>query len=89
MGYIKEYKQLTHVTLKDGRVITSESTPEEIGSYIDEHYHILIEGELHSRFDIVNAVPARLDNVEGLILSQSKEMQQQIRAKIRERKEEL
>jgi hypothetical protein len=38
---------------------------------------------------VISVVPARLDNVEGLILSQSKEMQQQIRAKIRERKEEL
>ena len=89
MGYLKEYKQLTHVTLKDGRVLTSESTPAEIGSYIDEHHHILIEGELHSRFDIVSAVPVNIDDLEGFILSQSKEMQSLVREKMKWLKKEL
>lgn len=89
MGYIKEYQQLTHVTLKDWRVLTSEKSPEEIGAYIDEHHHILIEGELHSRFDIVSAIPVNLDELEGFILSQSSEIQKLLREKRKWLKKEL
>ncbi|MDR3169646.1 MAG: hypothetical protein LBU27_08135 [Candidatus Peribacteria bacterium] len=91
MPTIKEYKQLSHVTLKDGRVLTSESTPLQLYNRLENHAHIYLQesGEVHSKFSIVSIIPARFDDIEGFILSQSKGMQNQLREKIRERKEEL
>jgi len=78
---IKQRKQLTHVLLKDGRTLVSESSPKEIIEYIDTHSHILIEWEWHSKWDIISCVPVKVDNVETFILSQNKEMQAKLREK--------
>lgn len=88
MWEIKQRKQLTHVLLKDGRTLVSEATPKEIGEYLDNHSHIIIEWEWHSKYDIVNFVPAKIDDLESFILSQDKEIQNKIRDKrVRLRKE--
>lgn len=81
MNEIKQYKRLTFVELKDGRTLTTEKTPEEIYKRLDAHSHIMINGELHSKFSIINAVPQTLDDVEELIKMQSKEIQQKMRDK--------
>lgn len=78
---IKKRKQLTHVHLKDGRILCTESTPSEIYERIGNNSHIMIEGELHSKYDIVSANPARIDNLEAYILNQPKEIQDKIRRK--------
>ena len=81
MNEIKQYKKLTFVELKDGRTLTTEKTPEEIYKRLDVHSHIMINGELHSKFSIINAVPQNLDDVEELIKMQSKEIQLKMRDK--------
>lgn len=86
---IKEYKKLSHILLRDGRTLVSETTPQEIGEYLSKNSHILIEGELHSKYDIVSVVPASLDDLEWFILSQSKEMQEELRRKKRRLLDEL
>jgi len=78
---IKQRKQLTHVLLKDGRTLVSEATPKEIWEYLDNHSHIIIEWEGHSKYDIVNFVPAKVDDLETFILSQDKEIQELLRKK--------
>jgi hypothetical protein len=40
---IKKRKQLTHILLKDGRILVSESSPKEINDWINNNSHILIE----------------------------------------------
>jgi len=85
MSEIKQWKQLTYVNLKDWRVLISERSPEDIGKAITNNTHIVIEWELHSKFDIVNAVPVAIDDVEWFILHQSKEIQ----TKLREKKKRL
>ena len=86
---IKEYKQLTHVTLKDGRVLTSEQPPKAIYDWLNDHSHIMINGEMHSKFSILSAVVVDLDELEGFILAQDVEIQTKIRNKIRRLKDEL
>ena len=86
---IKEYKQLTHVHLKDWRVLTTEKSPEMIYAWINEHSHIMIDGEMHSKFSIENAVRASFDDVESLIQSQSKEIQDKMRTKQKWLKSEM
>lgn len=83
MNEIKEYKQKTLVQLKDGRYLTTEKTPREIFEWIKDskNSHIFIEWEMHSKFDVVNAVPISMDDMESLIQSQPKEIQNKIRQK--------
>ena len=78
---IKVYKKLTHVELKDGRILTTEKTPEEIFNWLKDNSHIVISGEMHSKFSIINAVPVSLDEVEGFIRMQNKELQEKLREK--------
>jgi hypothetical protein len=89
MNEIKVYKKFTHILLKDGRVLTSEQTPQAIYSWLNEHSHIMINGEMHSKFSILSAVVVDLDELEGFILAQSAETQTKIRNKIRRLKDEL
>ena len=86
---IKQRKQLTHILLKDGRILVSESSPKEINDWINNNSHILIEGELHSKYDIVNALPAKIDDIEAFILNQPKEIQMKVRAKQKRLKDEM
>lgn len=78
---IKLYQPLTHVLLKDGRVLWTEETPEEIGVYIYTNPHIVLEGELHSKFDIVSARRIMVDDLESFILSQKEEIRHKVRTK--------
>ena len=78
---IKQRVKLTYVELKDGRILITEATPEEIYKRLDTHSHIMIQWEMHSKFSINSAVPETLDDVEALIKMQSKEIQQKMREK--------
>lgn len=78
---IKLYQPLTHVLLKDGRVLWTEKTPEEIGAYIYANPHIVLEGELHSKFDIVSARRIMVDDLESFILSQPENIRHKVRSK--------
>lgn len=40
---LKKRKQLTHITLRDGRVLISQATPEEINNFLANNSHIMIE----------------------------------------------
>lgn len=81
MWEIKQWKQLTHITLKDGRILVSEKTPEEIYDWIGNNSHILVDWELHSKFDIIWARKIVVDWIENYILSQSKDIQIMLRQK--------
>lgn len=81
MNEIKQWKQLTYVNLKDWRVLISERSPKDIAIEIANNTHIMIEWELHSKFDIINAIPVAIDDVEWYILSQPKDIQIKIREK--------
>jgi hypothetical protein len=61
---IKQYKKLTHVVLKDGRVLVSEQPPIAIFNWLNDHSHIMIDGEMHSKFSIVSATEVSLDDLE-------------------------
>lgn len=86
---LKEYKQLSHINLKDWRVLTSEHTPKELYDWMEDHPHIMIEWEVHSKFSIVSIIPINMDDKEWFIKSQPSEIQQKLREKIRFRKREL
>jgi len=83
MEDIKPRKQLTHVLLKDGRTLVTQATPKEIDEYLSNHSHIMIEGEWHSKYDIVNYIPVNMDDLEWYIISQTKEIQDKLRSKKR------
>lgn len=82
---IKQWKQLTYVTLKDGRVLLTERTPEEIFNWIKDNGHVMIDGEMHSRYSIASATRETINEVELLINSQTRE----IRDKMREKQKRL
>ena len=86
---IKQYKKLTHVVLKDGRVLISEQPPIAIFNWLNEHSHIMIDGEMHSKFSIVSATEVSLDDLEWFILSQPADTQRKLRDKARWLKEEF
>lgn len=81
MWDIKQYQQQTQVILKDWRVLTTEKSPEIVYARINEHSHIMIDWEVVSKFFIDNVRVVALDDLEQLINSQTKEIQQQMRAK--------
>lgn len=89
MNEIKVYKKLTHILLKDWRVLTSEKSAEDIYNWLKANSHIMIAGEMHSKYSIQSAFPVDLDDIESFILAQSQKIQQKIRAKISFRKETL
>ena len=78
---IKLHQPLTHVYLKDWRVLYTEATPVEIAGYIETHSHIVIEWELHSKYDIISSRIIEVDTVETYILSQPEKMRHKLRAK--------
>lgn len=86
---IKQWKQLTNVELKDGRILTSDATPEEIYKWLDTHSHIMIGGEMHSKYSIVSCIPVKMDDVEALIKMQDKEIQFKMREKKKRLKQTL
>lgn len=88
MNEIRNYQQKTYVTLKDWRVLTTDSTPEQIYNWINNHSHIMIDWEMHSKFSIQDARVVDMDDMESLILAQSKEIQDKIREKRKWLKEE-
>ena len=51
--------------------------------------HIIIEWELHSKYDIVNAVPEQMGDLEWYIQSLTKEYQDKVRAKKNRLKKEM
>lgn len=81
MDKIKERRQLTHILLKDGRVLVSEASPDDVYNWINTHSHIMIDGEMHSKFDIISAKPVKLNNLESFILAQPKNIQEKLRIK--------
>lgn len=89
MNAIKEYKTQTHVTLRDGRVLTTEHTPAEIFAWLKDNSHIMIDGEMHSKYSIESATEVSMDDIESLIQSQSKEVQNKIRQKRKWLKDEM
>ena len=89
MNAITEYKEKTYITLKDGRVLTTDKSPKEVYERINANSHIFIDGEMHSKYSIVSAAAVTMDDIESLILSQPKEIQDKIRAKIKRRKEQM
>jgi len=90
---IKERVQRTYVTLKDGRVLLTDKTPEEIFNRIKDNWHVMIDGEMHSRYSIVSATREIQDEVELLINSQRKDIRDKMRAKqkrlLKERDKEM
>ena len=78
---IKQRQQLTHVKLKDGRVLTSEASPTEIYDFLASNPHIMIDWEMHSKYSIIEAYFVNMDKLESFILSQPKEIQQKLRTK--------
>lgn len=89
MNEITEYKQKTHVTLKDWRVLTTDSTPKQIFDWLKDNSHIMIEGEMHIKFSIVSATQVSMDDIESLIQAQTKEIQNKVRQKRKRLKEEM
>lgn len=89
MNDIKIYEQLTHVTLRDWRVLTTQKTPIQIYEWLKDNQFIFIEWEMHSKFSIISAKAVNLDDLESLIVSQSKEIQELIRAKRNRLKTEM
>lgn len=86
---IKERVKLTYVELKDGRILTTDATPDAIYKRLETHSHIMINGEMHSKFSIVNAVPQTLDDVEALIKMQAKDIQEKMREKKKRLKQNM
>lgn len=90
---IKERVQRTYVTLKDGRVLLTDKTPEEIFNRIKDNWHVMIDGEMHSRYSIVSATREIQDEVELLINSQRKDIRDKMRVKqkrlLKERDKEM
>lgn len=89
MNEIKEYKQKTHVTLTDWRVLTTDSTPKQIFDWLKDNSHIMIDGEMHSKYSIKSATQVSLDDMEMLIQAQTKEIQNKIRMKRKWLREEM
>ena len=86
---IKQRVKLTYVELKDGRILTTDATPDAIYKRLENHSHILIGGEMHSKFSIVSATPQTVDDVEALIKMQSKEIQDKMREKKKRLKQNM
>ena len=89
MNNIKVYEQHTLVSLNDWRTLVSEKSPLEIFNWLKEHSVIMIGWEMHSRYSIVSAKAVDLDDLECLIESQSKEIQELVRAKRNRLKTEM
>ncbi len=89
MNTIKVYQQHTLVTLNDWRVLITEKTPLEIFSRLKENSVIYIEWEMHSRYSIASARQQNIDELESLICSQSREIQNKLREKKNWLKKEL
>lgn len=78
---IKERKQLTHLKHKDGSILVSEKSVSDINQYLKNNSHIMIEGRLVNKYDVMDVYDAKLDDLEYFILSQDKPTQEKLRKK--------
>jgi len=89
MNDLKVYKQHTLVTLNDWRVLITDKSPLEIFNRLKDNSVIYIEWEMHSRYSIASAKQEKVDELESLICSQSKEIQSKLREKKNRLRKEL
>lgn len=77
---IKEYKQLLTIELKDGTILNTEKTLQQLQDYMSKWSDfITIDGVMFNKYEFKKAYERKVDSVEWYILSQPKEVQQKIR----------
>ncbi len=88
MWEIKEYKELLIVELKDGTILRSAKTLDELEISLNSNSQVFkIDGVLFNRYQFKKAYTQKVDEIEGFILSHDKDVQERLRSILRERKE--
>ena len=74
--------------LKDGTILRSPKTLDELETYLNSNNPVFkIDGVLFNRYQFKKAYVQKMDEMEGFILSHEREVQEKLRAILKERKE--
>ena len=77
---IKEYKQLLTVELKDGTILNTDKTLDELDKFLQvSKDFIQIDGVIFNKYEFKKAYERKINWLEEFILSQPKDIQQKIR----------
>lgn len=77
---IKEYKQLLTVELKDGTILNTDKTLDELDKFLQvSKDFIQIDGVIFNKYEFKKAYERKINGVEEFILSQPKDIQQKIK----------
>ncbi len=77
---IKEYKQLLTIELKDGTMLNTDKTLQQLQDYMSKWSDfITIDGVMFNKYEFKKAYERKIDGIEEFILSQPKDIQQKIR----------
>lgn len=82
MGEIKKYEKLTMIILKDGETILTPMTVDEMEAIIAKREFIRVGDDIFHKYDIKRVKPYIVDDIDNFILSQSKDMQEEIRSRM-------
>lgn len=90
---IKEYKRILIIELKDWTKLRSEKTKEELAKYLEyvkNHSWICdIDWTLFDRYEFKKAYEETLDSIEGYITSFTKDIEEKLRQRQKEKKSRL
>ena len=90
MNEIKEYKQILIVELKDGTILKTEKTLNQLMEYYANCWDLLlIDWVVFNRFEFKKAYEEKIDWIEDFIFSLDKETQKKVRDREKEKKEKL
>ena len=87
---LKEYKQLLTVELKDGTILNTDKTLQQLQDYLSKWSDfITIDGVMFNKYEFKKAYERKIDGVEWFILSQPKDIQKKIRKRDQEKRERV
>jgi len=85
--YIKEYKQILVIELKDWITITSKKSLKELQEYMESCKDVcLIEWVLFNKYEFRKAYEQKIDWVQSYILTFTKDIQEKLKTREKEKK---
>lgn len=77
---IKEYKQLLTIELKDGTILNTDKTLQQLQDYLSKWSDfITIDGVMFNKYEFKKAYERKVNDIEQYIMSKDRDTQKMIR----------
>lgn len=90
MWEIKEFKQMLTIELKDGTILNSGKSLQELNEYLSgTSMFCLIDWVIFNKLEMKKAYESKITSIEGFIMSQTSENAKRLRIREREKKAKI